>query len=354
MYRRSTSNHNFKRHSSSSAQQHAKELFRMSPTNGTNGSSPMSSLSCESDDMINDTISIEEDVINLTQKIQSLQDQVNYLSEGQISNEDKYTRVKQENANLMTKIHTLEEQLRDIEIQNEERSGEEDRRYKDVMARHEREKSQECEQYLNRIYNLQQELVDAKDESRKYQNMVERLQTVKTELEDQINDKSIEIDGLRLEVNKLRDVVRKHEEEESVNSRLIEVLNQELVDMKAPKLFETKQRTMSSSDDIDMLYNSEMDRQLKELKDENIALREANEELSALLLNNRLEEGRNLLKEGEVVSSLASELGTFNSDQLRTALKDQQEVNVKLRTYIDDILLNIVENYPQLLEVKNK
>ncbi|CAG2104750.1 unnamed protein product [Medioppia subpectinata] len=350
---RSSSHHNFKR-VSSSAQQHAKELFRMSPTNGTNGSSPMSSLSCESDDMINDTITIEEDVLNLTQKIQSLQEQVNYLSEGQISNEDKYTRVKQENANLLTKIHTLEEQLRDIEIQSDDRHNEEERRYKDVMARHDREKSQECDQYLNKIYGLQQELVDAKDESRKYQNIVERLQSVKSDLEDQLNDRTIEVDGLRLEVNKLREVVRKQEDEDNVNCRVIEALNQELLDMKAPKLFESKQRTMSSSDDIDLLYNSEMDRQLKELKDENIALREANEELSALLLNNRLEEGRNLLKEGEVVSSLASELGTFNSDQLRTALKEQQEVNVKLRAYIDGILLNIVENYPQLLEVKNK
>jgi len=152
----------------------------------------------------------------------------------------------------------------------------------------------------------------------------------------------------------LREIVRKYEDEESVNSRIIEVLNQELIDIKTPQLFESKKRTMSSSDDIDLLYNSEMDRQLKELKDENIGLREANEELSALLLNNRLEEGRNLLREGEVVSSLASELGNFNSDQLRITLKEQQEVNVKLRAYIDGILLNIVENYPQLLEVKNK
>ncbi len=210
----------------------------------------------------------------------------------------------------------MEEQLREIEIQSEDRREEEQRRYKDVMARHEREKSQECEQYINRIYGLQQELLEAKDESRKYQNIIERLKSVKIDLEEQLQEKTAEIDSLRVEVDKLRDVVRRHQDEENVNNRLIEVLNQELTDIRKPQLFESKKRTMSSSDEIDVLINSEMEKELKQLKDENLALREANEELSALLLNNRLEEGRILLKEGEVVSSLASEMSNLNLDQV--------------------------------------
>ena len=37
---------------------------------------------------------------------------------------------------------------------------------------------------------------------------------------------------------------------------------------------------------------------------------------------------------------------------MRKALEDQKEMNDQLRSYIDTVLLNIMEKYPDLLEVR--
>lgn len=42
----------------------------------------------------------------------------------------------------------------------------------------------------------------------------------------------------------------------------------------------------------------------------------------------------------------------LSTSQLQQAYQDKEEENQRLKHYIDTILLNIVENYPQLLEVK--
>ena len=38
--------------------------------------------------------------------------------------------------------------------------------------------------------------------------------------------------------------------------------------------------------------------------------------------------------------------------QIRKALKEQRDVNLQLRNYIDGILMNIIEQHPELLEVR--
>lgn len=42
----------------------------------------------------------------------------------------------------------------------------------------------------------------------------------------------------------------------------------------------------------------------------------------------------------------------FVNLQLQGAFQEKEDENLRLKHYIDTILLNIVENYPQILEVK--
>ena len=213
-------------------------------------------------------------------------------------------------------MHSLEEQLRELEFQSEERRQEDQRLYKDAMARQDREKSKDIEQYMNRIYTLQQELLEAKDESRKFQNVVERLKCDKKNLEEQLNEKSIEMESLLEEIATLKDVIKRYKNENCANNRIVDVLNQEITDLRSSQqLLESNSTLHSPKNDVEMSVLTEMEQELKRLKDENRGLRETNEELQAQLLNNNLEKGRLLVRDVEA-SSLANEIGNLNSEQV--------------------------------------
>jgi len=91
----------------------------------------------------------------------------------------------------------------------------------------------------------------------------------------------------------------------------------------------------------------------KFLKQDNNDLRETCDELQAQLFSRDLEKGRTLLNDHPATNSLAAEFEFMSQDDARTKLREQQEVNAQLRSYIEGILLNIVENQPSLLERKN-
>jgi len=114
----------------------------------------------------------------------------------------------------------------------------------------------------------------------------------------------------------------------------------------------------------------EMESEIKSLKESNQKLTEANEEMHAQILNRGLEEGKAVLYSHDTAKanlesmSIARELeglsdsqmsyGSISDElcQVRQALKEQQDVNEGLRGYIDGILMNIMEKYPELLEVR--
>ena len=272
---------------------------------------------------------LEDDEYDMSQKFDCLQQEVEALKQNQDLNTDLYNRVKKENSTLLNKVHMLEEQLRDIEIQTEERRKEEEKRIKENMNRNLRDKSYEVEQYMNRVYSLQQELLETKEELRKYQILSERLKQERSELDSVINGQTDEIDSLKEEITELKDVVQRSRNHDMSNGKVIEVLNNEIEEMRSrnhghrDSVISTTSHVTSlcsrsnSLADTKELRIYELENMVGQLREENKSLKESNEELQALLLNSSLEEGRSLLKEGErTMASLADELVSLNEEQV--------------------------------------
>ncbi|XP_021941575.1 rab11 family-interacting protein 4 isoform X1 [Zootermopsis nevadensis] len=344
----------------------ASQLYRSSSFN----SSGRSSTCDTAEDMYSD-VSLEEDVLDLNHKVQMLQQQVSVLADNQNNTDDRYTRAKQDSAALQARVHMLEEQLRESELRAEERLQEEQKRHRELVVRIEREKQLQIENCNIRLQTLELEGASLREESTRLRSQVERLRAEKQASEEQRGEEAVILAALREELQTLRDVERRAKDERIANAQVVEELSSEIERLKADQRGAHNLEARSQSelngklhDDLTARLN-ELQMEVTGLRHQNKNLQETNEELQAQMLTRSLEEGRNLLTGVGSGNSLAEELEAMSAQELRdntqeqitlekmrTALKEQQEVNSQLRSYIDGILLNIVDNYPQLLEVK--
>lgn len=97
----------------------------------------------------------------------------------------------------------------------------------------------------------------------------------------------------------------------------------------------------------------ELEHEVKRLKQENQKLREQNDELNGQILSLSLYEAKTLFATQTKAQSLAAEIDNASRDQLMEALKEQEEINLRLRQYMDKIILSILDHNPSILEIKN-
>ena len=95
----------------------------------------------------------------------------------------------------------------------------------------------------------------------------------------------------------------------------------------------------------------DMEEELRLLREQNKSLYESNEDLQGQILNRGLVEGMRIIQETQN-TSLAAELEAMPENEMKIALQDQKDVNKQLKSYIDTVLINIMEKYPELLEVR--
>ncbi|XP_037094374.1 rab11 family-interacting protein 4B-like isoform X3 [Pollicipes pollicipes] len=297
------------------------------------------------------------------EKVQVLERQVTVLAENQNNTDDRYTRSKEENATLQARLIMMEEQLRDAEMRAEEQLDSEKRRHRELMQRLEREKLLEVENHQIRSLSLEKELRFAEAEADRCRQQLRGSADERAALDERLVELQAALDEAREQTRRAVDLERRAcselESQRSAQAQMMAELSRELEETQRTASLRLK--TESDESGLIRLQHSELEAELRQLRQENKELQESNEELQAQLLTTGLHEGMQLLNSG--TKSLAAELGDMSGDQvdsaensqkLKKSLLEQQEVNQQLRAYIDGILLNIVENYPQLLEVKRK
>ncbi|XP_044735299.1 GATA zinc finger domain-containing protein 5 [Chrysoperla carnea] len=337
----------------------ASELYRSSSFNCTNdlyGCSSMTTTysSMSDQDIIDHGSLLEDDVLDLNHKVEQLQQQVNILTSTTIEQQqhlnnnnnninnntnnnniidyDQYIKIKTENVTLKLRLDILEEQLHDQQTQQQSKL----------------QKLQENESRLNKLYTqlklertqLQNDLYELKTNNIELQT---KLQLYKESHHDTIITTTTS-NGINY-FNKYQDSLL-----------TIQELQDDLLQIKQQHTdYQTKLQELQE-------YIQKLHQDLQQEKLQNQYLNDLNIELQATIqLTNHLEKGQNLLNINKTIHNnninntcLADEFQQMSQIQLQHALKEQQDVNNELRAYIENILLNIVENSPQLLEVKNK
>ncbi|XP_060916224.1 rab11 family-interacting protein 4B isoform X1 [Labrus mixtus] len=349
--------------------------------------SNLSSSNGSTEDLFRD--SIDSCDIDINEKVSSLEKKVAELESEILMNGDLKSKLKQENTQLVHRVNELEEQLKDQETRAEQTLQAELRRHREAYSKMERNKNTQLELLTNRVKLLEDENSDFSLNMCRLKSQTEKLDEEKQRMTDKLEDTSLrlkdEMDLYRKMMDKLRQNRHQFQKEKEDMQELIEDLRRELEHLQLFKL-ETERpgRSRSSSSSLAdfncRTREVELEHEVKRLKQrfvsqdflppefqhlllsgawlrpglmENQKLREQNDELNGQILSLSLYEAKTLFATQTKAQSLAAEIENASRDQLMEALKEQEEINLRLRQYMDKIILSILDHNPSILEIKN-
>ncbi|KAM4750755.1 rab11 family-interacting protein 4B-like isoform 1-T1 [Anableps anableps] len=349
--------------------------------------SNLSSRNGSTEDLFRD--SIDSCDIDINEKVSSLEKKVAELENEILMNSDLKSKLKQENTQLVHRVNELEEQLKDQETRAEQNLQEELRRHREAYSKMERDKNTQIELLTSRIKHLEEENTEMSVSMFRLKSQTEKLDEEKQRMTDKLEDTSLrlkdEMDLYRKMMEKLKQNREQFQKEKDAMQELIEDLRRELEHLQLYKLEAEKPgRSRSSSTGL-ADFNSrtrevELEHEVKRLKQqcasqdflppdfhllvlsgaqrcpglmETQKLREQNEDLNGQILSLSLYEAKNLFATQTKAQSLAAEIDNASRDQLMEALKEQEDINLCLRQYMDKIILSILDHNPSILEIKN-
>ncbi|NP_001122297.1 rab11 family-interacting protein 4B isoform X1 [Danio rerio] len=322
--------------------------------------SNISSSNGSTEDLFHD--STDSSDLDITEKVSYLDKKVTELENEILMSGDVKTKLKQENIQLVHRIHELEEQLKDQETRAEKIMEDELRRHRDAYIRLEKDKNTQIELLRNRLHQLEDENGKMAMNMNRLKSQTEKLDEEKQRMTDKLEDTSLrlkdEMDLYKKMMDKLRQNRQEFQRERDTMQELIEDLRRELEHLQLYKLEAERagrgrRSSISLSEYSSRTRESELEQEVRRLKQDNQKLREQNEDLNGQLLSLSLHEAKNLFATQTKAQSLAMEIDHASRDQLLEALKQQEEINLRLRQYMDKIILSILDHNPSILEIKN-
>ncbi|XP_026119024.1 rab11 family-interacting protein 4B isoform X1 [Carassius auratus] len=347
--------------------------------------SNLSSSNGSTEDLFSDSIDSCE--IDITEKVSYLDKKVTELEHEILMNGDVKSKLKQENIQLVHRIHELEEQLKDQETRAEDMMEEELRRHREAYSRLEKDRNTQIELLTNRVHQLEEENGQMAVNMNRLKGQTEKLDEERQRMTDKLEDTSLrlkdEMDLYKKMMDKLQQNRNEFKRERDTMQEVIEDLRRELehlqiYKLEAERMGSGRRSSISLSEYSTRTRESELEQEVKRLKQrsvskdmpfdlqqlvsararlcpslmENQKLREQNEDLNGQLLSLSLHEAKNLFATQTKAQSLAMEIDHASRDQLMEALKEQEEINIRLRQYMDKIILSILDHNPSILEIK--
>ncbi|XP_076608194.1 rab11 family-interacting protein 4A isoform X1 [Chaetodon auriga] len=313
-----------------------------------------SSQGSSTEDLFTD--SIDSCDLDITEKVSYLEKKVTELESDSLANGDLKSKLKQENTHLVHRVHELEEQVKDAEAKADQSLEEEMKRHREVYSKMERDRNLEIDLLCNRVQQLEDENGEMKLNVCRLKSQTEKLDQEKQRMTDKLEDTSLrlkdEMDLYRKIMDKLWHNRHEFQKEKEAMQELIDDLRRELEYLQCFKLeLEHPGQGKGLSE-----YNArtiEMEHEVKRLKQENHKLRDQNDDLNAQILSLSLYEAKNLFACQTKAQCLAAEIDNASRDELVDALKEQEEINLRLRQYMDKIILAILDHNPSILEIKS-
>jgi len=270
--------------------------------------------------------------------VQQLQEEVGELQEEHFTDQKKYHSVKQDNSELVKKIFILEELLRDSELSHIQTKKQEENRIKELEGKLSLVRKKN-EDFAARIEYLEEENTSLAQKSKEQDKTVSNLISENRELGVKISDLEVENTEQKQELqqNKLYFV----EEDRCVYEQIPHSLS---------RLEQSETDSGCHIQDSDDMV-SDLQGRLTEMEAEIRVLRD---QKSCVRQNGQIWTDKSLAEEIEDTTSQERKSLEDEILELKNNLMSQEEVNNQLQSYIDAVILNIMDKNPELLEVQKK